>query len=660
VKRSVACILAATLAAALACSTGPRALPPQKLVIVGLDGLDPELTAHWIEEGKLPALAKLSSAGGLYRLETTPNPDTAMAWASFATGVNPGTHGIFDTIVRDPVTYAPRFALVERTPGRFLFNYIPVARPGAVSRRRGTSFWVTAGRAGVRSSILSVPGTFPPEEVPNGELLAGFPLPDISRHVGAYHYFASDIDAEDVGRSESGGMVQPLAFEADRARGELVGPPDPRGRDHHARELRVPFTLTWNRDARTASIEIGGETIHLLEGQWSRWVDVEFTINLLTTIRGMAQFYLASAERHLRLYVSPIEWHPAEPPVPISSPASLARDLHDRLGPFHTLGWPAAARALADGRLDDDAFLSAAERRFDDRAATILNRVDTQAWDLLVGVIDGIDHVQHVMWRLVDPVHPMYDPDLAQRHGNAIERFYRRADAFVEELRQRLGPDTTLMIVSAYGVGPFRTAVNLNSWLVERGYMTLRGPASTRETLYDLQDGKGFWDNVDWSKTRAYAVGRGQLFVNLAGREGHGIVAEGTEYEQLLDSLIIDLMNFLDPRTQDRIVANVFKRGEIYHGPFVHEAGDLLVTLENGYCISWQTALGGTPPVSVEANLGRWSGEHSSANHRTTAGVLITNRRVSTDTPRVIDIASTVLKHFGLDLPAGLDGVPFY
>src|SRR4249920_795574 len=142
---------ALTLALLPACSARkPAARFSQKLVILGFDGMDPALVARWIKEGQLPNLAKLSSQGGLHPLTTTHSPESPTAWASFATGVNPGKHNIYDFLVRETATYMPDLAMVKREPPKFLFDYIPIARPKLTSTRGGTSFWVTAGNAGVR------------------------------------------------------------------------------------------------------------------------------------------------------------------------------------------------------------------------------------------------------------------------------------------------------------------------------------------------------------------------------------------------------------------------------------------------------------------------------------------------------------------------------
>ena len=175
----------------------------------------------------MPAVSRLMQRGGLYPLETTVSPESPTAWASFATGVNPGKHNIYDFLVRDTNTYLPDLGMVRREPPSFLFNWIPIKRPKVISIRGGTSFWVTSGAAGIRSSILTVPITFPPEDVPNGELLSGLPLPDIRGTMGTFSYFATDLSRYEEGNTEFGGILRRLSFDGNTARTELVGPPNP-------------------------------------------------------------------------------------------------------------------------------------------------------------------------------------------------------------------------------------------------------------------------------------------------------------------------------------------------------------------------------------------------------------------------------------------------
>ena len=220
--------------------------------------------------------------------------------------------------------------------------------------------------------------------------------------------------------------------------------------------------------------------------------------------------------------MSPVNWKPDSPPLPMSAPASFAGDLFDRLGHYRTLGWAEATWPLNEGRMDEQTFMDDLYKAFDDRAQVILSRIDAGNWDLLVGVIESTDRVQHMMWRLIDPAHPMYDAALAAQFGDSILRVYRRADQFVGEVMERVDPKTRIIIVSDHGFHSWRKAVNLNTWLVQEGYMALQTqgvPQPGEKKLDDLFGGGEFWENVDWSRTRAYAMGLGQIYFNLRGRE---------------------------------------------------------------------------------------------------------------------------------------------
>ena len=668
-----------SVAVGLALSCGPRPAHPitRKLVVLGFDGMDPGLLRKWMDEGKLPNMQKLAARGGFYTLATTRSPESPTAWASFATGVNPGKHDIYDFLVRDARTYVPEIGLVRTEPPRFLFDYLPVAAAKLTPRRAGTPFWVRAGREGVRASVLTVPMTFPPEDLPNGELLAGLPLPDIRGTMGTFSYFGTDLTRYEEGNTEFGGILRRLVFDADDATADLVGPPDPivgqqireiaakapldeAGRQRIAglkarEDLRLPIAIHWNHEGRSATIDIGDNSVHLQQGEWSQWIDLDFPVNLFLRLHGMAQLYLIDADKALRLYVSPINWKPDEPPSPMSSPASLSADIYERLGPFRTLGWAEATWPLNEGRIDEKAFMEDLYRAFDDRAQVILERLDAHRWDLLVGVIESTDRVQHMMWRLIDPTHPMYDQALAERFGNSIENVYRRCDDFVGDVLSRIDPSTPVLIVSDHGFHAYRQSVNLNTWLVQQGYMTLVGDAPGPRSLVDLSSGQ-FWDNVDWSHTKAYAMGLGQIYLNIRGREGQGIVAPGAEARALAGDIAAKLLALVDPKTGARVVDAVYKAGDVYTGPYVSDAAELQVGLADGYRVSWQTTLGGAPPGIIQPNLRRWSGDHGSSDYRSTSGILISSLPITTAQPDIMDVAPTVLKYFGLALPAELDG----
>ena len=672
-KRSLIAALVAVAAVAIVVATTQTSLfharrPPgkftQRLLILGFDGLDPSLTGRWIRDGRLPNLKRIASQGGMYTLATTASPESPTAWASFATGVNPGKHNIYDFLVRDTSTYEPDLGMVRREPGRFLFDWIPYARPKALSLRGGTSFWVTAGREGVRSTVLTVPVTFPPEEVPNGELLSGLPLPDIRGTMGTFQYFASDLDPGEEGNSEFGGILKRLAFEHGVARAAIIGPVNPLARQHHtAEDLTIPFAVRWSRGARSATVEIAGQSLRLEPGMASRWIDLDFRANFLVRLHGMVQIRLLRADAELQMYVSPVNWKPDKPPLPISSPSSFSADLFERLGYFRTLGWAEATWPLNEGRIDEKTFMDDLYRAFDDRAQVILNRIDSRDWDLLVGVIEAPDRVQHMMWRLIDPAHPMYDAALAAAFGSSIERVYRRADQFVGEVLEHVDPETTVMIVSDHGFHTWRKAVNLNTWLVEQGYMTVKGGSAGEKKLDDLFRGGEFWEYVDWRRTRAYAMGLGQIYLNVRGRERDGTVGPGVEAKLLADEIASKLLALVDPADGTRVVRAVYHREAIYSGPYVNNAPELQVGMEDGYRVSWQTTLGGAPKGILYPNMKKWSGDHGGFDYATTAGVLISSKAIAAERQAgisIVDIAPTVLRYFGVAVPADIDGKPLY
>jgi predicted AlkP superfamily phosphohydrolase/phosphomutase len=671
-------IVAATALSTFWSRSAPKSRYWQKMVILGFDGMDPRLVEQLAADRKLPNIKRLIDQGGLYPLGTTHSAESPTAWASFATGMNPGKHNIYDFLVRDTATYLPDLGMVRREPARFLFGYVPIARPKVHSIRGGTSFWVTAGRAGVRSSILTVPVTFPPEEVPNGELLSGLPLPDIRGTMGTFYYFATDLSRYEEGNTEMGGILKRLLIENDVAHTELIGPPNPLVRQQieqvrrkgplseqdraqlvelQGREdVRLPMTVRWNRAGKTATVDLGGQSITLQPGHWSKWVDLEFRINFLVRIRGMAQLLLMNADRELQLYVSPVNWKPDAPPIPMSYPAGFSADLFDKIGYYRTLGWAEATWPLNEARMDEQTFMDDLYKAFDDRAQVILTRLTAREWDLMVGVIESTDRVQHMMWRLIDPKHPMYDPALAAKFGSAIESVYRRADAFVGEVMDRVDPGTPILVVSDHGFHSWRKAVNLNTWLVQNGYMTLQGQRPADKKLDDLFGGGTFWENVDWTRTRAYAMGIGQIYFNLRGRESQGIVSPGAEARQLADELTGKLLTMKDPDDGAPIIRSVYKRDDIYSGEFLNNASELQVGMHEGYRVSWQTTLGGSPEGLVYPNMKKWSADHGGYDYATTAGVLIANRRLTTSTPTIMDLAPTVLKYFGVPVPAEVDG----
>jgi predicted AlkP superfamily phosphohydrolase/phosphomutase len=318
-----------------------------------------------------------------------------------------------------------------------------------------------------------------------------------------------------------------------------------------------------------------------------------------------------------------------------------------------SIRWPHASSALNNGLIDETAFIQDLDRAFDDRAETILSRVDAGRWNLLVGVVDATDRAQHLLWHLIDPEHPMYDPERARLYGGTIRRMYERADDLTGQVLARVPPDTEVLVLSAHGFHTFRWQVHLNTWLIQHGYLTLTGSVSHIEQALDtIGNAEMFWARVDWSRTKAYAMGSGQIYINRAALD-----AEGSDdtYDTLVARLATELAALRDPVSGRSVVRQVHKRPPL-QGYGIERRPDLQIGLEKGYRVSWQTMFGGAPANVIEPNLQRWSGDHASAAADVTAGVLISSVRPTTPTTRLVDIAPTVLHYFGVAIPHDMDG----
>ncbi|HSB61414.1 MAG TPA: alkaline phosphatase family protein, partial [Vicinamibacteria bacterium] len=386
---------------------------------------------------------------------------------------------------------------------------------------------------------------------------------------------------------------------------------------------------------------------------------LSFKVNFLVTVRGMTQFFVAEADRELQIYASPVNLDPRDPPIPISKPDGFSRQLADAIGLYRTLGWAESGdKALNEGRLDEAAFLYDSDRAMDDRERIIFQGLEKDDWDLFVAAIETTDRVSHMMWRLIDPRHPMYDEGLAAKYGDAIEKTYRRADDLVGRLRAVVPKDAVFMVMSDHGFHSFRREVNLNTWLVQNGYMVFHGQESAKKGLEDLFGRGRFWEGVDWSKTRAYAVGLGQIYFNLKGRESQGVVSAGAEYRALQEEIAARLVGLEDPDTAEAVFRAIYRRDDIYKGEFLNNAPDLQAGFNDGYRVGWQDTLGGIRRAVVENNNKKWSGDHCATATEISGGVFFSNRKIASAEPGIMDLAPTILKLLEVPIPPDLDGKP--
>ena len=676
--------------AAYGCSRTPKTQKPlrkapNKVFVLGFDGMDPNLARKFMDEGKLPNLKKLAESGTFETLSSTQPSESPTAWSSFATGVNPGKHNIYDFLIRSFDTYLPDLGMVKKgDPPEFLWGLFPTKLPKLTSTRGGTSFWVHAGRDGVKSIVLTVPVTFPPEEIEHGEMLSGLPLSDIRGTIGTFNYWATDLTSFKEGNTEFGGYLKTLLFEGGVADTFLKGPENPILKQEErelkakkkngalseseqkrldelatSKDVNLPLKVKWSENSGQAEIEIQGQTLTLKQGEWSDWVPLAFKFNFLIKVHGMTQFYVVRADKELQLYASPVNMDPRNPPIAISKPDDFAPKLAKQIGLYRTLGWAESAdKALNEGRLTEADFLYDSGKAFDDRERIFLKNLERTDWDLFVAVIETTDRVSHMMWRLIDPKHPMYDVELAKKYGDSIEKVYRRADDLVGKLQAKLPGGTAFMVMSDHGFHSFRRGVNLNTWLVQNGYMSFHGQLDNKKGLADLFGRGKFFEGVDWTRTKAYAVGLGQIYFNLRGRESQGIVSTGAEYQALQDEIRSKLVTLVDPDTSEPVFRDIYKRDDIYKGEYLQFAPDLQVGFNDGYRVGWQDTLGGVTRAVVENNNRKWSGDHCATATEISGGVFFCNRKINTQSPSIMDLSPTILKLIGAPIPADVDGNP--
>jgi predicted AlkP superfamily phosphohydrolase/phosphomutase len=244
-----------------------------------------------------------------------------------------------------------------------------------------------------------------------------------------------------------------------------------------------------------------------------------------------------------------------------------------------------------------------------------------------------------------------------------MEKAYVRMDRIVGEARSLLATVSVLIVCSDHGFASFRRGVNYNTWFVKNGWMVLQQlPGGTRnlEDLFDRGETGEFFKYVDWSQTRAYAMGLGSIYVNLAGREPRGSVAPGQEYEAVRQGIIDGLQSFVDPETGEHPVLRVYRREEMYHGFDPALLPDLRAANNANYRVGWQTSLGEVPPKIVEDNRRVWSGDHCSVDPSLVPGVLFTNRNVARTDPGIQDIYPSILKILDLPPVEGIDGRSFF
>lgn len=673
----------------------------ERVVVLGIDGLDPKLLQETMQ--RFPSLTtnfrRLIDEQGLHSLATSTPPQSPVAWSNFITGLNPGGHGVFDFILRDPKTRSPIPSTTKSTPVKTMPLWgdwqFPLGGGDSVTNRDGKAFWTVLAEHGVPADIWRMPANFPVEKAA-GVSFSGMMTPAIDSAYGEFTFYTEEAL---TGEFSIGKKIESVRVSADDSIAtKLFGPsssPFKKDKpDGKPQPVTIPMTVRIDREAKACAIEVDGRVLVLEPGEWSEFIPVTFPLLAmgLSDVHGIVRFYLRSLEP-FQMYASPVNIDPANPIAPVSEPSNASADLASRehgIGPYYTQGMPEDVNALKSEVLSVPEFMHQAElveHEGEHMLDYALDRyLKKPEGGFLFFYFSTIDLCSHMLWRHGDVKHPHHDPVIAaqssewwtKRAGStwkdAIFDLYIEMDRVVGQLRNRLPPDVTLIVMSDHGFAPYTRKFSLNTWLLDEGYLVLK-PGREREKLSSdpaaepvfitivpdqkpVAGGNGPLDPsiVDWTKTRAYGIGFNGLYLNLAGRElddpttkanEAGIVA-ANDAPALLAEIKHKLEALRDPKDGTQVVLRCDLASDVYHGARASEAPDIIVGYNSGYDNSDESTQGRIPHDVLADNLGgTFNGSHLMAPE-VVMGTLLSNRKVLPGQHGLEDLTVEILARYGI------------
>ena len=564
-----------------------------KVIVLAIDGCDPKLLRRMIDQGKLPHFQKLEKMGGLWDLQTSNPPQSPVAWATFLTGLDPGGHGIFDFLHRDPSTLQPVTSMSVVKDGKYQLQ------------RKAPAFWSYLKKHHISTVAMRVPCHFP-APADGATSLTGMGTPDLMGGYGTYSYYS-----EQAPRELNGGSWVRVVAQGNQVAASLIGPAN----------QSAALQLTLDRKNRQLLLQTCGQRRLLKAGEWSDWVPVS-----LGNTPGIVRFYLRSLEP-LGLYASPINLDPRRPSMPISQPPSYAAHLARCCGLFYTQGMAEDTKALSSAVLEDPAYLEQSRTVLEENRRLLRLGLREFHKGLFFFYISHLDLQSHMYWRTLN-------------QDGVVEKAYQDVDEVLGDVLARLDADTTLWVLSDHGFARFDRVFDLNRWLKEGGWL-------------DLEAGQPL-QQANWSQTRAYGVGFNGLYLNLKGRESKGLV-NPQDSQQLLTELRQKLMQVRDPSTGQTVFVEVYPGSEIYSAAYRQNGPDLVLGYRAGYRAAWETALGQCSKQVFRDNSEHWNGDHL-MDPSQVPGVLLCSRPIRLANPGLVDMAPTLLRQFQVEPPAQMKG----
>jgi len=647
--------------------------PKHKVVILGIDGMDHAMTVAMLEAGELPNLAALAKEGGFSALGTSIPPESPVAWSNFITGRNPGGHGIFDFLHGSwltekqangeaTYTFMPIDSLAGVTEDSWVLPVmgyrLPLSPGQPINKRKGTAFWELLEDHDVPATIFKIPGNFPPTPT-DQQTISGMGTPDVQGGYGTYYVYTDDEFA--VSDRVQSGQVITVSIYDNVVRDYLYGPDNTLvavESGQHAPRTTVPLRVDLDPTLPLARIMVGeasdNRQVVLKEGEWSDFLEADFDIiPHVTGVTGQVRFYLQQVRPVFKLFVDPINVSPRKPAFDISTPPEWAAELAERNGPFLTKGMPENTKALEEGVLSDDEMREHSLLIYEQRKKILFDLLGRHDSGLLFHYFSSIDLNSHMFWRCMDEQHPGHDPNTSEASRDFIRYLYRDIDQVVGRVRAELGEDDTLIVMSDHGFAPYYRSFNLNTWLLDNGYIHLKPEA-------DRESDPGGLTLVDWSKTRAYNIGFACIYLNVRGQRDNpmGVVEPG-DVDELVDEICMRLMKEKDPKTGEPIFLTMYKTRDVYSGEALATAPEIVVGFRRKFRNSNESALGKFLPDVIQDNLNAWSGCHLMAAEEV-PGVVFSNRRIELEDPKLYDLTPTILFEYGIEIPPDMVGRPLW
>ncbi|MBI3378235.1 MAG: alkaline phosphatase family protein [Nitrospirae bacterium] len=505
----------------------------EKVIVIGLDGATFNLIRPWVREGRLPALARLMEEGCYGELISTPDMMSPSAWTSFATGKNPGKHGLYN--------------FLDFVPNTLKLHYY------SSIDRDGETLWGLLNKSGKKAGVLNVPMTYPADTL-DGFMISGWNAPTV----------------------KSKGFSHPP----------------------------------------------------------------EMIDEILKKFGGYPLF-------------------PTVKKYMVENKPSLA--------------------------------IEAIKNSLDAHAKVSKYLMETRDWDLLIAFFIATDQVQHYFWHYMDPQHPLHDPHAATECRDAIFNIYERCDRIISELIEKIGEETTIIVMSDHGHGPNHGATQyLPLWLKKMRFAVENEKSYSVNLLRTMQTAalksiynqmnkhlnmrvKGFlnrlvpnlrdkvestwrFSSYDWARTKVFF--HYEPRINLKGREPFGIISHGEEYEQLRNNLIEKLYECRDVKTGQRVIEKVFKGEEVYHGKHVSNAPDIVIWWKEGVVLSGLACL---REDGVEVRVTeKYVDDPRTGNHFPHGIFLIKGKHIRKGKEikgaEIIDLAPTILHLMNSPVPNDIDG----